>query len=180
MKRCALFLSTIVWSIALNAYTLYLKPGVWDVDDAKFAIYYFNSDGGSSGWSPYMVSVGNNTYVGEIQEDHDNVIFVRLNPSGGINWESKWNQTFDLYNPNANMNCCTITGWGEGDQPSPCEWSNVYITKDHVGDIYYIFNPLTKTAEVTSENDHWPYWSSTLTNAVIPSEVTYYFDDEVY
>ena len=178
MKKYLLLLAALAWVVTLNAYTLYLIPGVWNVHDAKFAIYYFNSEG-DYGWSAYMTSVGD-AYVGEVPDSYENVIFVRLNPSGGINWESKWNQTADLYNPYANMNCYTITGWGEEDQPSPGEWSYVSIEKIRIGDLYYNLNPLTKTAEVTSENDNWPYWSSTLTNAVIPAKVTYYFDDETY
>ncbi|MBR2487242.1 MAG: InlB B-repeat-containing protein [Paludibacteraceae bacterium] len=69
----------------------------WKSDEAKFAIYYFNSDS-DNGWSKFMKEVPGETdmYEGWIPENYSKVIFVRLNPNGGINWDAKWNQTGNL------------------------------------------------------------------------------------
>ena len=46
---------------------------------------------------------------------------------------------------------------------------------DHVsiGDLYYNLNATDKTAEVTSQNSSYPYWSTTITTANIPESVKY-------
>ena len=69
----------------------------WKSDEAKFAIYYFNSNS-DNGWSNFMKEVPGETdmYEGWIPENYSKVIFVRLNPNGGINWDAKWNQTGNL------------------------------------------------------------------------------------
>ena len=174
MKKLITFIILGISILTASARTLYLVPGVWDIHGAKFAMYYFNMDG-NSGWSQYM-SLQGDAYVGEIPDNYEWVIFVRLNPAGDINWESKWNQTEDL--PIV-LDCYTVLGWGEENQPSPGEWSAVYIDKYKYGNLYYNINSITKTAEVTSEHSSWPYWSSTIDVADIPSEVIYY-DEEAY
>ena len=46
---------------------------------------------------------------------------------------------------------------------------------DHVqiGDLYYNLDATNQTAEVTSQNSGYPYWSTTITTANIPASVTY-------
>ena len=45
--------------------------------------------------------------------------------------------------------------------------------KYKIGDLYYNLNATNQTAEVTSQNSSYPYWSTTITTANIPSSVTY-------
>ncbi len=45
--------------------------------------------------------------------------------------------------------------------------------KYKIGDLYYNLDATNKTAEVTSQNSIYPYWSTTITTANIPSSVTY-------
>ena len=45
--------------------------------------------------------------------------------------------------------------------------------KVQIGDLYYNLNETNFTAEVTSQNNSSPYWSTTITTADIPSSVTY-------
>ena len=175
MQKLITLIALAMSIVTASARTLYLVSGVWDTDGAKFAMYYFNMDE-TFGWSEYMTQEGD-AYVGEIPDNYQWVIFVRLNPTGGINWESKWNQTEDLP---IILDCYTILDWGEESQPSPGEWSSVYIDKIQVGDLYYNINKTTNTAEVTSESFSWPYWSSIIYRADIPSEVTSYYDDKTY
>jgi len=42
-----------------------------------------------------------------------------------------------------------------------------------IGDLYYNLDATNQTAEVTSQNSIYPYWSTTITTANIPSSVTY-------
>lgn len=47
-----------------------------------------------------------------------------------------------------------------------------------IGDLYYNLDTSNQTAEVTSENSSYPYWSTAITTADIPSSVIY--DNVVY
>jgi len=42
-----------------------------------------------------------------------------------------------------------------------------------IGDLYYNLNSTSQTAEVTSQNSSYPYWSTTITTAIIPASVEY-------
>ena len=77
---------------------LYLTPNSnWNQSSARFAAYFFGSNGNSwAGMSKvegetnlYQVVTPNGTWT--------NVIFCRMNPSATANnWNNKWNQTSDL------------------------------------------------------------------------------------
>ncbi len=49
----------------------------------------------------------------------------------------------------------------------------MFAEKVQIGDLYYNLNATDKTAEVTSQNSSYPYWSTTITTANIPASVTY-------
>ena len=49
----------------------------------------------------------------------------------------------------------------------------MFAEKVKIGDLYYDLNATNKTAEVTSQNSDYPYWSTTITTANIPASVTY-------
>ncbi len=84
----------------------------WESDGAVIAAYSWN--GGESTWTK-MTKEGD-YYKVVLPAAHENVIFVRLNPAGGLNWESKWNQTIDLVVPATfGNNVYTITGWGDNE-----------------------------------------------------------------
>ena len=102
----------LVCSVLLQAKVLYLNPGPnWEEANAKFAIYYFNSSS-DDGWTGYLTKT-DKVYQGEVPDKYAKAIFVRLNPSGGINWESKWNQTEDLTIP-ADKDMYVLTNWTDG------------------------------------------------------------------
>ena len=120
MKKGLLTIAVLFAALGLSARTLYLVPGVWTTDGAKFAIYYFNS-GSDNGWSAFMTSADESTVKADIPDNYSTVIFVRLNPSASApDWNAKWNQTEDLTISGDN-NLFTISDWG-GDK-SPGEWS---------------------------------------------------------
>ena len=120
MRKLFLFAAALVCGLSLSAKTLYLAPGVWNVDGAKFAIYYFNNET-DNGWSEFMSAADANTFQADIPDAYGNVIFVRLNGEASApSWEAKWNQTEDLALSGDN-NLYTISDWG-GDK-SPGTWS---------------------------------------------------------
>ena len=49
----------------------------------------------------------------------------------------------------------------------------MFAEKVQIGDLYYNLDATNQTAEVTSQNSSYPYWSTTITTANIPSSVTY-------
>ena len=113
MKKIFTLFAAVIGGLALNAKTLYLNPGVWEEAGAKFALYYFNP--GSDGvWSSDYMSQNGSVYQGELPDGYSKVIFVRLDPNKGINWDAKWNQTDDLDVP-SDKDQYNITGWGTSD-----------------------------------------------------------------
>lgn len=103
-----------------QAKTLYLDPGVWNIDGAKFAIYYFNAS--QNGWSDYMSSAGNGIYQATVPDSYSQVIFCRMNPNGSKDWNGKWNQTEDQTIP-SDKNQFNIEDWTGCDGKSCGTWS---------------------------------------------------------
>ncbi len=53
-----------------------------------------------------------------------------------------------------------------------------FAEKVQIGDLYYNLDATNQTAEVTSQNDEYPYWSTKITTANIQASVTY--NDQTY
>ena len=108
--------------------TVYLAPTYrWNADHAKFAVYAFDNNGNGQWIEMTTVAAGScdNTYfVCEIPAGMTAFSFVRLKPDGGLDWDSKWNQTNDLTIPVDENNCYTITAVGE--RKSAGKWG-VYV-----------------------------------------------------
>ena len=86
---------------------LYLDPGVWNVDNAWFAAYFF---GNGETWKRMTAVDG--LFACEIPTNYPNVIFVRKNPSNqDLNFNDKWAQTGDLTIPTDGKNKFSISGW---------------------------------------------------------------------
>ena len=49
----------------------------------------------------------------------------------------------------------------------------MFAQQVQIGDLYYYLDATNQTAEVTSQNSRYPYWSTTITTAIIPASVTY-------
>ena len=74
---------------------VYLQPNdKWKEAGARFAAYFFS--GGTETWVNMTNEDGDDVYACEVPEGRSKVIFCRMNPSGGNNWDSKWAQTEDL------------------------------------------------------------------------------------
>ena len=94
---------------------LYLTPGTWNVDGARFAMYLCNGSSDAV-WIDMTKVDGKDIYTATVPSgDYKNVIFCRMNPSTPENnWDNKWNQTVNLTYDGTN-NCYNVTGWGESD-----------------------------------------------------------------
>jgi len=119
--------NAIQWSEAvLNSITfaapepqvLYFKPGVWNIDGAKFAVW----DITNSKWTAFMTLAENETdvYTTTVDANVQQVIFVRLNSAvTEPKWnsleepENVWNQTADL-TLEENKDLYTMTDWSAG------------------------------------------------------------------
>ena len=90
-----------------NAIKVYLKPNSnWTKDNARFAVYCFNST--SNLWvSMTSTSLGDESgyYVSEVDNfTYSTIIFCRMNPSTTENnWDNKWNQSANITMPQADV-----------------------------------------------------------------------------
>ena len=104
-----------------NITHLYLTPGVWNVDGAWFAAYFF--EGNKNTWKKMTAVEGiDGLYVCEILSGYTNVIFARRDPSNtNLDWNKVWNQTADLKLPTDGTNKFAISGWDNNGS-----WSTIY------------------------------------------------------
>lgn len=88
--------------------TVYLVPGVWASDNARFAVYEIDTQA----WTNMTAVEGQTgTYTAKVATS--NIILTRMNPANEVNsWDNKWNQTADLVVPTDDKNCYYITDWG--------------------------------------------------------------------
>ena len=98
----------------IEAKKLYLKPGVWTSDNARFSAYVWN--GSKNIWVD-MKKIDNTYYGTYIPKSYNNVIFGRMNPStsdNNFNSGVLWNQTDNL-TYNSSKTCFQINGWSYGE-----------------------------------------------------------------
>lgn len=106
--------------------TIYLKPGVWDVADAWFAAYFFNSNDGYADVA-MKDSDSDGIYEVIVPAGMESVIFCRMNPEyPEFGWNIKdgedivehhvWNQSGDLSLPLSGDDkvCYSVSGWNDG------------------------------------------------------------------
>lgn len=92
--------------------TIVLVPGVWDLDNARFAAYVWK--GSENKW--YLFSKTNDKWTTNIPATYTGLVLVRLDNGTEVNWDSKWNQTSDIDFTNvADNSTISITGWGTDD-----------------------------------------------------------------
>ena len=77
-KSITLLIALLCGIVVFANTTVYLAPGVWETDGAKYAVYYY---GGSTepNFTNYMTAIGD-YYKTEVPDDCTSVIFLRLNP----------------------------------------------------------------------------------------------------
>lgn len=75
--------------------TLYLTPGKWSADDARFELYAFNSDEDNS-WFSFEMTEGK-PYKVTFPYKWGTVILARKSPTGASHtWDGKWNQSNNI------------------------------------------------------------------------------------
>lgn len=130
---------------ASPAKTVYLKPNaIWNVDGARFAVYYWKSANTSDNAWLDMTSFCGPNFKATIPEGYDKFIFCRMDGSKAANnWDNKWNQTLDLDKPAANDTCYTISSingctdskscgsWGTYTCPSA---TTIYLNPNSIWD----------------------------------------------
>lgn len=100
--------------------TIYLQPGLWDADNAWYAVHFFNSAEGAEDVA-MTDEDKDGVYEVDVPAGMESVIFCRMNPGSEVfGWESVWNQTGDLAIPLANdpKVYYNVTDWKAG------EWSD--------------------------------------------------------
>lgn len=117
-------------SITYPRKTIYLTPGVWNSESAKFAFYYFRKEGGTiygEGFTDFITPSDCGSSAEIPQWNGVKINAVRLNSSTTASdltnsanhykaaWDKKWNQTSDI--TVTSNNSVTITDWGSGDSP---------------------------------------------------------------
>ena len=176
--------NTLNWSSAKVAgvtltpttYQLYLKPGVWETDGAKYAIYAYNNEGNT--WSNFMALAEGRTniYTATIPAGYGTVIFVRLN-SGATEptWDAKWNQTADLALGEDDL--YSITGWGDpsstgvwssyADEPAPVVLEDGYYIAGIInGAGGWNVADLSADRQLNHSNEEYEEWYKDVTLAV--------------
>lgn len=112
-------------SVTYPRKTIYLNPGVWNADGAKYAIYYFID--GHNAWSDFFVGDACGTYTTIPQWNGVTMIAVRLNSDATIGtWDKKWNQTGNI--PVNNNDYVQITGWGNNGGDSPHTYTTYTVS----------------------------------------------------
>ena len=98
--------------VSVNAKTVYLSPGVWAVDDARFAVYMYQGE--ENAWADFTaVEEVEGIYSAAVPETYENIILVRLDGKTTENsWDNKWDQTADITSF-ADGALFTITAFGE-------------------------------------------------------------------
>lgn len=99
-----------------EANTVYFKPNAnWTSDNAEFAVYLYDGAGEDT-WINLTQDAGG-YYTCVIPAEWSNLIFVRLDPSGGLNWDSDWNQTYSHHIPVTRYNAYTLHAdkWGKDE-----------------------------------------------------------------
>ena len=112
--------------------TVYLQPGVWNVDGAWFAAHFFNSTGGAE---DIKMTDADGVYEVAVPDGMESVIFCRMNPAFEVfSWDDGhvWDKTDNLSIPleGDTKVYYNVTDWKAG------EWSDTpqEITPDQPED----------------------------------------------
>ncbi len=117
----------LVYAGGASGKNIYLKPnGIWNVDGARFAAYYFKSAGDGNGWVDFSdYNTCTPALKATIPSGYDKVILCRMNGATAVNnWDNRWNQTDNQTVPTGNDTCWTISNidgsgsWGTYTAPT--------------------------------------------------------------
>ena len=112
MKKLFTLMMLCAVAVVANASkNVYLTPGVWNVDGARYALYMF-SDGETYAWADFAAVDGEDgVFCAAFDEAYAKMILVRMNGEAAENnWDNKWNQSADLDAPAEDV-VYNITDW---------------------------------------------------------------------
>ena len=100
-----------------SARYLSLRPNDnWKQNNAKFAVYFFDGSNDTNAWRYMEYDSYNSVYRCEILPNYPEFKFVRLDPNGGLDWGSRWNEidtNLEIVYWRGKIG--TITGWSSVD-----------------------------------------------------------------
>ena len=88
------------------------NPGTWMSDNARIAVYCYQSAGTDNVW--VTASYCNGDYYAQIPAAYDKYIWCRMDPAKENNWDSDWNQTSGI-TYDAENTFTKLTGWANDD-----------------------------------------------------------------
>ena len=99
-------------------FPVYLSPGVWSADNARFTVYAWKDQGKTNTWINMIKAKSNSSYyVALLPEGYEDFKFVRMNPNATENnWNDgvKWNECSNLTRPTDTKVLYKISGWNGG------------------------------------------------------------------
>lgn len=108
--------------------TMWLKPGKWEKDGARFTIYSFNNNDSNVApiWRKLAMDTKNSLYRIDNYDTqtYPDFIFCRMDGDDVLNnWDNVWNKTSDLsVSLLTGVQCCTVIGnqdpWPASENPS--------------------------------------------------------------
>ncbi len=127
-KLKLLFVLCMVAIAASASKTVYLNPGPWNVDGARYALNMF-TDGVGSAWVDFTDNDGDGIFTATFDDSYAKMILVRMDGANTVNdWANKWNQTANIDAPTVDGLIYTITSLNGDD----CAYS--------VGGDTYLYN----------------------------------------
>ncbi|MBQ8655779.1 MAG: starch-binding protein [Prevotella sp.] len=146
-KFLTLFVMLMAFAVTSFAQkTVYLSPGVWSQDGARFAVWSW-SDGDEGSWTDMTLVEGKtDVYQATLPEDATSLVLVRMNGSTTENsWDNKWNQTEDITGETAFFDKAlyTITGWGSDKSPYEVSTYTDEVVTPEQPETYAIVGELT-------------------------------------
>lgn len=129
-KLKLLFMLCLVAIAASASKAVYLVPGSWNIDGARYALYMFNSDSDNA-WVDFTDADSDGTFEAVFDEAYSKMILCRMDgATTENNWTNKWNQS-------ANLDAPTVDGLRFVNKSSSCgdnPWLSIINPTPNVGD----------------------------------------------
>ena len=145
------FVQATYYAPVVENKAIFLKPGVWDKDGARYAAYAY---GDGEAWFDFAAAEESGVFTANVPDNYTGLILARMNgETTENNWDNRWNQTDDIdFTKIVDNTLFTITGWGEGEgAKSTYETSEYKKDEPTLIDVTGLFlvNPSFETGDMT-------------------------------